>query len=394
MRKTRWPLFGFLAMAFCLSAAAAQGASQTADPDELLKVIHKLNSMSTTLRAGIEEAEKSIQKCDQTISQSEKIISLARQQGNNRAEGIALEALRKAREARKGHVEQKNALKNDLKSVSKVRKEAVDKWNRLTDKPMSLEDPDAVRFERYLKSMTATAERLGWSGEEIARLGDDLSALGVGVPPTASDKQINGIWSGLPARSADSDLIKAASEGKGPGFLGSEAAHNGNDCAIHALATATGRSYEDVAARAKDLIRQADWRDASERKDPQEAIRSGLTGGETLMLAESIGQAYVVPPTAYKECLEQGTPVLVNVVPQNPRWDTGHQVVLTKTFQHAGETWFQMADSNSPGGLVFIKEAELRTMLKENGVAILPDSRKDREPPRPENQPWNPFVSD
>jgi len=68
--------------------------------------------------------------------------------------------------------------------------------------------------------------------------------------------------------------------------------------------------------------------------------------------------------------------------------------VLTKTFQHAGETWFQMADSNSPGGLVFIKEAELRTMLKENGVAILPDSRKDREPPRPENQPWNPFVSD
>jgi hypothetical protein len=376
-----------------ISLAGAQESVQ-AKADELLKVIHKLNDMSTTLRAGIEEAEKSIQRCDQTISQSEKIISLARQQGDSSAEGIALEALRKAREARKGHVEQKNALENDFKSVSKVRKEAVDKWNRLTDTPMSLEDPDAVRFERYLKSMTAMAKRLGWSEEEIARLGDDLSALGVDVPPTASDKQINGIWSGLAARSANPDLLKAASEGKGPGFLGSGGEQNGNDCAIHALATATGRSYEDIAARAKDLIRQADWRDASERKDPQEAIRSGLNGGETLMLAESIGQAYVVPPAAYKECLEQGTPVLVNVVPQNQSWNTGHQVVLTKTFQHAGETWFQMADSNSPGRLVFIKEAELKTMLKENGVAILPDGRKDGESPRPENEPRIPFVSD
>ncbi|MBE3124413.1 MAG: hypothetical protein IMZ57_02005, partial [Acidobacteria bacterium] len=360
----------FLVLVFCLPVAGAQDSNQ-ANAAELVKIIHKIDGLVLALMSRISECEMNIRDCDKTISQSEKIISLAGQQGHSEAKATAGVALRKAQEARKNYLEQKTAGQEDLIRLRKARENAVEKW-RSYEFPDESVDPVA---NRYIKGMAAAAERLGWSAEERKRLDDNLNALGVDVPLNASAEKIKSFWSSLSARREDPDLAAAASQGEGPGFLGGDKEQNGNDCAVHALATATGLPYEDVAARAKDLIRQGDWRSASERKDPQGVIKAGLAGGEVVMLAESIGQAWVIPPSGFAGTLKRGDPVLVNISPQ--KGDAGHQVVLTKTFQHDGETWYQMADSNWPGKRMFIKEAELNLMLKENGVAFVSKDKKD-----------------
>jgi hypothetical protein len=130
-----------------------------------------------------------------------------------------------------------------------------------------------------------------------------------------------------------------------------------------------------VAARATELIRQGEWRHADERADPQKAIEQrGLMGGEVVMLAEAFGRADVVPFSDFAKTLREGRPVLVNVMPRNGDARFGHEVVLTKTFQHRGETWYVMMDSSQgPQERLFLSAKELNTMLKENGVAFRPE---------------------
>ena len=92
------------------------------------------------------------------------------------------------------------------------------------------------------------------------------------------------------------------------------------------------------------------------------------------MLAESFGQAEVVSSSAFAKTLNQGRPVMVNVVPQSGNVKGGHQVVLTKTFQHGGETWYEMVDSNQgPQQRLYLSAKELNTILQENGVAFRPE---------------------
>ena len=48
--------------------------------------------------------------------------------------------------------------------------------------------------------------------------------------------------------------------------------------------------------------------------------------------------------------------------------------MLTKVFQHAGETWFEMMDSNQgPQQRLYVSATELNTVMQENGVAFRPE---------------------
>ncbi len=76
----------------------------------------------------------------------------------------------------------------------------------------------------------------------------------------------------------------------------------------------------------------------------------------------------------FAHALTEGRPVMVNVVPANGDVRLGHEVVLTKTFQHGGETWFEMMNSSQgPQRPLFLSSKELNTMLQENGVAYRPN---------------------
>jgi len=81
----------------------------------LLGVIFKLENMKDKAIEDIKKYEVEIQKCDNTISKSENIIGLARQQGNARAEGIAREALNKAQAAKTKNLELKRSAELNKK---------------------------------------------------------------------------------------------------------------------------------------------------------------------------------------------------------------------------------------------------------------------------------------
>jgi hypothetical protein len=88
-----------------------------------------------------------------------------------------------------------------------------------------------------------------------------------------------------------------------------------------------------------------------------------------VLLAEDFGSAEVVPRTEFARTLKSGRPVLIGVVPANGDLSRGHEVVLSKTFQQAGETWFEMIDSNHDHPL-YLSNKELGTILLERGVGI------------------------
>ncbi len=91
-----------------------------------------------------------------------------------------------------------------------------------------------------------------------------------------------------------------------------------------------------------------------------------------IMLAESFGQAEVVRSSDFAKTLNEGRPVLVNVVPKGGIG--GHEVVLTKAFQYDGESWYEMMDSNQgPLERLYLSGKELNTIVQENGVPFRPD---------------------
>jgi hypothetical protein len=128
-----------------------------------------------------------------------------------------------------------------------------------------------------------------------------------------------------------------------------------------------------AATRAAELIRQGEWHPAEERAHPQQAIEStGLTGGEIVLLAEDFGDAEVVLSSDFAKTLKSGRPVMIGVIPADGDLSGGHQVVLSKTFQHGGEAWFEMMDSNHNHPL-YLSTKELTTILVERGVAYRPE---------------------
>ncbi|WP_296670275.1 hypothetical protein [Sulfuricaulis sp.] len=243
-------------------------------------------------------------------------------------------------------------------------------------------------LEKYIKPMNALAKRLKWSVDEQARLDKALNKLDFDRDPKATNELIRSTWKDVLARGQGEEFARAASKGDGPGFPGPSAGEQtfNQDCAIFALANAASLPYGVVAARATKLLREGGWRPASERANPQAVIeRSGLMGGEVVMLAEAFGQVEVVSKANFAKTLKEGRPVMISVVPNGADLrGAGHEVVLTKTFKHGGETWYEMMDSNQSAlRRLYLSSKELNTMLKENGVAY---HKEDGTAYRPESK--------
>jgi len=234
---------------------------------------------------------------------------------------------------------------------------------------------DAKYAYSLIGSMNDLAKRLGWSAKERSRLDNALNLLDVDGAAATTD-QIKDTWKEVLARGENGSFAREASQGEGVGFSGAGEQTKYQDCTIFALANAAGLPYGVVATRATELIRQGEWRKAYERADPQNSIeRIGLNGGEVVMLAEAFGQAEVVPSSDFAKTLKEHRRVMVNVVPQGGKG--GHEVVLTKVFQHGGENWYEMMDSNQgPQRRLYLSHKELDVILQENGVAYRPDPQK------------------
>jgi hypothetical protein len=235
-------------------------------------------------------------------------------------------------------------------------------------------------LEKYINPMNALAKRLGWSVEEQRRLNNALNKLDFDRDPSVTNEQVRSAWKDVLARGQGEEFVRAAAKGDGPGFPGPSAGVQtyNQDCAIYALANAASLPYGAVAARATKLMSEGEWRPADERADPQAAIeRRGLMGGEVVMLAEAFGQVEVVSSASFVKTLKEGRPIMVNVVPKGADIRAaGHEVVLTKTFKHGGETWYEMMDSNQSAlRRLYLSSKELNTMRKENGVAFHPEAK-------------------
>lgn len=224
-------------------------------------------------------------------------------------------------------------------------------------------------------NLEALANKLGWSLDKQARLRTALHKLGSDGDPDATGGQVRDTWQEILNRGDDADLVREASQGSGLGSPGAGTQTTHEDCTIFALANATGLPYGVVAARATELISQEDWRSPSERDNPQSYVESkGLNGGEVVMLAESFGRAEVVPSSEFIKTLNAGQPIMLSVVPSDGNVHGGHEVVLTKTFQHGAETWFVMSDSNQgPVKRLFLSSKELDTILQEKGAVYRPE---------------------
>jgi hypothetical protein len=262
------------------------------------------------------------------------------------------------------------ACKRDQAELTLALNAHIRKSNEFNDDARS-----ALATQQMLKKMNALANKLGWSQEKQARLHKALRELNFDGDPNVTGEQIRRAWQDVLDRNPDADLLREASQSSGLGFPGAGTQTVHNDCTIFALANATGRPYGEVGAIATELIRQGEWRNAGDRANPQAVIESnGLNGGEVVMLAESFGQAEVVSSSDFAKTLNGGRPIMLNVVPPGGNVNSGHEVVLTKTFQHGGDTWFVMMDSNQgPQRRLFLSSKELNTVLQEKGVAYHPE---------------------
>jgi hypothetical protein len=233
----------------------------------------------------------------------------------------------------------------------------------------------AVENARVIEKLDALAKKLGWSAEKSARLDANLNKLTLGGDFPLTPAEMRSEWDTILARDPTGDLAREAAQGGGLGFPGAGTQTVNQDCAIFALANAAGVPYGVVAARATLLMQEGEWRNAAERAGPQKAIeKRGLEGGEVVMLAEALGRAEVVPSADFAKHLAEGRPVMVDVVPRNGDARFGHEVVLTKAFQHGGETWYAVMDSNQgPERRLFLSAKELDPLLQENGVVFRPE---------------------
>jgi hypothetical protein len=227
-----------------------------------------------------------------------------------------------------------------------------------------------------IESMSAIGKRHNWEPEEQARLDKALNELDFDGDPDATPSEIRETWRNMLQEGRGELFKNEAAKGYGPGLQWAGAGEQTKymDCTIFALANASGVPYGVVAAKAAELIREADWRGPASQKKPQEVMeKTGLNGGEVIILAESLGQAEVVKSADFARTLKEGRPVLVNVAPQDGG-SGGHQVVITKTFEREGETWYEMMDSNQgEGGRLYLSADELDTILQENGIALRPE---------------------
>jgi hypothetical protein len=261
-----------------------------------------------------------------------------------------------------------------LEAETEAYRKAVKAFNEEITKAKPEVDLLGPEGRRIVKCMNALAKQLGWSADKQTRLDKALNSLGIDPATWSDTTRIQLVWKNVLNRRQDADRVREASQDGGLGFPGAGKQTNAQDCAIFGLANAAGLPYGVVAARAAELIRQGEWRSAAERADPENTIREGLIGGEVVMLAEAFGQAAVVRSKDFAGTLKEGRPILLNVAPKSGNLRFGHEIVLTKTFQYRGETWYVIMDSNQgPQQQLYLSATELNTILKENGVAFRPE---------------------
>lgn len=258
----------------------------------------------------------------------------------------------------------------------------IDEADRFNTEVAGLPHPRAAEtdiVQRIFEGMPRLARALGWDDEKCGRLDRALHELQVEGKDT-NDTELRQTWNALLARRGDAALAEEARRGGGPAWASAGRQTHFNDCAIFALANAARLPYGVVAARATKLLREGDWRSQAERDDPQGTIeRQGLNGGEVIMLAESFGQAEVVHLDDIAATLRGGRPVMINTMLVG---GGAHEVALTRTFTHGGETWYEMIESNQkPQDRLYLSHQELEIVARESGVAYRPEKGTVVVPP-------------
>jgi hypothetical protein len=260
------------------------------------------------------------------------------------------------------------------KTSMKVDPDVVAAKNTDLSSPKSYEPTDP--FEMFEK-MGKLMYKLGWSMDELDRFGNAVLALPLEGAKTPNKIMQYIVWQRMDRREEDADLIAAANAAGGKGIPGA-GMQSTNDCTLFALANAAGLPYGVVAARATKLIREGDWRRPDERENPERVFDKGLNGYEVVMLAEAFGRVEVVKSATFAEVLKE-RPIMVGVTLAKKENGTElnsyrHEIVLTKSFQYKGETFFEVIDSNQPPTTRhYIKKDELDQIMFENGVAFRPD---------------------
>lgn len=349
-------------LASLLTVAFASTAAPLLAAVESLPLAEVKERQSEWMKA---KAER--ENADRKVSEYEGIVAKARERGNTKAEAIAREAVRKTTVARDLW-----AGKEKEAAVAYVNAKAA--WikaeNRFPVRPPEIYDI-VDDTKRIVTGVKETAKKLGWAEADRARLDAALTALGPdGTEELTSDK-VEFAWSLTISKTDDPDLSKAADAVAGQ-VRPAVAQQGKNDCAVAAVATAAGLPYDTVAARAEEILGKAEWLTPYERKAPLEevSVRGGFNGGETVMLAESLGQVEVVSSGEFAKVVEAGRPVMARVITSSGE---DHEVVLTRAFQYEGKTWFEMADPGSPKARRFVSQEHLNSILMEKGIAFRSD---------------------
>lgn len=243
-------------------------------------------------------------------------------------------------------------------------------------------DEDEVHPPLYAKGFTTEDDfidaaiqfaRAGaWSQAEIDRLSKALD--GTRGFETVDNKARNrSVWAAIEKRAADPLLAQAAAQGDGAELLLS-GWQSGQfaDCAIFAIATATGAPYGVIAARANELVKSASWRSAFYRNDPQQAFSErggGLNDYEIALLGEAFGQISAVEPSEYAATVRSGRAILLPVATAG---GSAHEVVLARTFRHDGSDWFEILDStrSEPEKKLYLSASDLRTIALAKGLTV------------------------
>lgn len=227
---------------------------------------------------------------------------------------------------------------------------------------------------KAIKQIVALADKRNWTPDERNRLIRQLYSLGTDGDPDAGTAEITQTWKAITTRAITASLLRDIRTAKGVTLSAAGRQTSFNDCAVFALATATGRPYGVIAAMATKTISEGEWRPDADRKNPQQAIErkgGGLNVGEIVLLAETLGKADVVGSGDFAKTIRSGKPVIIGITFSN---HGGHEVVLSKTFERAGETWFEMIDSNQgPFRKLYLSQKELKTLLLDKGITYSPD---------------------
>jgi hypothetical protein len=235
------------------------------------------------------------------------------------------------------------------------------------------------RLVNAIDGLDAMAKESNWDAKKLNRFDATMASLPLSPDFTAPSQDVTGVWATMRKRAQDPVLVKEAAATAGPDLVSVSAGQQTHytDCTIFALASASGQPYEVVAAKATAMISDANWRPQEERNAAQHTIEhGGLNGDEVAFLAETAGQTHTVTPANFASALRSGTPLLLDVAlpPRPNRDDIQHEVVLSKAFQHNGQTWYEMIDSNQgPVRRLYLSTPELQTIVRENAVAFVHD---------------------